>query len=98
MARPNGTNSGLIAAPVWASITRIVGVIPAHLRRGRCTSARHFEIAVGIRIPHPIAGVPQPFGAIFLALKAKPRDFVVTPNPEEFAFGVGLAGMTASPV
>ena len=31
-------------------------------------------------------------------MQAKPGDFVIAPDPEEFAFGVWLAGMAASPI
>src|SRR5207245_2964300 len=45
-----------------------------------------------------VPGILQPLRAIVPGLKAEPGYLIITPDPEELAFLVGLAGMAASPV
>src|SRR5258708_6079419 len=71
---PNGANCPLVAAARWDHVAEVISVIPSKISGTGRASARHFQVAVGIGVAHPIPGVLQPLGAIFLGLKAEPGD------------------------
>ncbi len=82
IANPNGVNRILIAEAIRDRRAGFVGVIPSFVveRRSQRAAAGHLEMAVGVRLPHPIARVVQPVAAIPLALLREPGDLVVAPR------------------
>src|SRR6185436_9188855 len=90
--RPNCANGRLVTKSTGNTIAWIISIVPAQLAGAGGAPARHFEVAVRIRVAHPIPRVLQPLGPVFLALQTEPRDFVVAPDPQEFAFDIRLPG------
>src|SRR5271157_4087515 len=95
VSRPDRPDCVLLAITLGDRRAGRVGVVPpfAVQPRSQGATAGHLEMAIGVRLTHPIPGVTKPGVAILRALVRKPGDLVITPDPD--AAGPGLPRLPA---